>query len=157
MIIAASGACLLVPQPARAECAPLSFCSCTVATTDVAFGNYDPFGSANTDGTGSVTVSCTLLAALAGSYTISLSTGSSGNYSARALTNGGSTLQYNLYSDPARSQVWGNGSGGSLKVTRTFAGLLFVEFSNTVYGRIVAGQNVPAGSYDDTIFVTITY
>ncbi|WBY09758.1 spore coat protein U domain-containing protein [Sphingomonas sp. 7/4-4] len=47
--------------------------------------------------------------------------------------------------------------GGSFRVTRNFTALLSVDQTITVYGRIRAGQNVPAGSYSDTIIVTVTY
>ena len=100
---------------------------------------------------------CTLLVALAGSFTVDLSTGSSGTYAQRTLRNGPSVLEYNLYTDVARTQILGDGSGGSSRITRSFTALLSVDQTITVYGRIRSGQNVPAGSYSDTIIVTVTY
>jgi spore coat protein U-like protein len=152
-----AGALMLAPSPAKAACAPLSFCSCTVTATGVSFGNYNVVNASPTDSTGTVRVQCTLLVALAGSFTVDLSTGSSGTYAQRALRNGPAVLDYNLYTDVARTQIWGNGSGGSLRTTRNFTALLSVDQTMTVYGRIRAGQNVPAGSYSDTIIVTVTY
>lgn len=151
------GSMLVAATPAKAACAPLSFCSCTVTATGVNFGNYNVVNSANTDSTGSVRVRCTLLVAVAGSFTIDLSTGSSGSYAQRNLRNGSSVLTYNLYTDAARSQILGNGSSGSSRITRNFSALIGVDQTVTVYGRIRAGQNVPAGSYSDTIIVTVTY
>jgi spore coat protein U-like protein len=147
----------LAPSPARAACSPLSLCSCTVTATAVSFGTYDPLSSAADDSTGTVRVRCTLVVALAGSFTVSLSTGGSGNYAARNLHNGASNLLYNLYTNTTRAQVWGNGTGGSVSVSQTFSGLLAIDRSLTIYGRIPAGQNVPAGTYSDTILVTVTY
>lgn len=148
---------VLAPGSAHAACAPLSLCSCTASATALNFGNYDPLSGADDDSTGVVDVRCTLAVALSGSFTVNLSTGGSGSYTARRLQNGSSHLLYNIYTDSTRSQVWGNGTGGSAQVSRSFAGLLLVDRSLTVYGRIAAGQNVPAGSYGDTILVTVTY
>lgn len=155
--LALCGSLLIAPEPAWAACAQLSVCSCTVTTTGVSFGNYIPIDPTNNDSSGSVRVRCTLLVALAGSYTIDLSTGSSGTYSQRTLKNGASTLAYNLYVDAAHSQVLGDGSGGSSHITRSFTALLAIDQTTNVYGRIPGAQNVLAGIYSDTIIVTVTY
>ncbi|QNA82842.1 spore coat protein U domain-containing protein [Sphingomonas sp. So64.6b] len=151
------GSLVVTSTPAEAACAPLSLCSCTVSTTGISFGSYIPVDATNNESSGTVRVQCVLLVALAGSYTIDLSTGSSGTYAQRTLRNGASILTYNIYVDAARSQILGNGSGGSSRITRNFTALLGVDQTTTVYGRIPAGQNVPAGSYSDTIIVTVTY
>jgi spore coat protein U-like protein len=151
------GSLLIAPAPARAACAQFSACSCVVTTTGVSFGNYIPVDPANNDSSGSVRVTCTLLVALAGSYTIDLSTGSSGTYSQRTLKNGASILTYNLYIDAAHSQILGDGSGGSSRITRSFAALLAIDQTTNVYGRIPGAQNVVAGTYSDTVIVTVTY
>ncbi|MGH6617109.1 Csu type fimbrial protein [Sphingomonas sp.] len=148
---------LLIATPAQAACAQLSFCSCTVTATGISFGNYIPVDSTSNDSSGTVRVRCTLLLALAGSFTIDLSTGSSATYAQRTLRNGASVINYNLYLDPGRSQIFGNGTGGSSRITYNFAALLGVDQSFTVYGRIPARQNVPAGNYTDSIIVTVTY
>jgi len=128
-----------------------------VTATAVNFGTYNPLSSVANDSTGTVRVVCTLTVALPGSFTVDLSTGGSGSYAARKLRNGTSNLLYNLYTDTTHTQVWGNGTGGSVEVSRTFSGLLAIDRSLTIYGRIAAGQNVPAGTYNDTILVTVTY
>lgn len=151
------GAMIVAPRPAHAACNPLSACSCTVTATGVSFGSYDPLSQVDNGSTGTIRVFCTLILALGGSFTIDLSTGASGSYSQRTLTKGASTLAYNLFSDSAYGQVWGNGTGGSTQVSQTFTSLLIVDRTLTVYGRIPAGQNVPAGAYADTIIVTVTY
>lgn len=147
----------LTPDKAEATCAPLSLCSCSANTTDISLGNYDPLSVSNVDGSGSVTVTCTLTVALPGSFDIRLNTGSSGSFTARTLRNGGSSLNYNLYTDSGRTSIWGDGSGGSAIVTQSFSSLLFVQRTNTIYARIPGGQNVPAGTYSDTIIVTVVY
>jgi spore coat protein U-like protein len=150
-------AALAMPAPAEAACDILALCTCTVSATGVDFGNYNPVSIMDNDSSGTVRVRCSLVLALAGSYTIQLSRGSSATYAQRSLTSGGSTLRYNLYTSNARNQIWGDGTGGSLSVTNNFTALLGVDQTTTVYGRVPAGQNVPPGSYADTILVTIVF
>lgn len=150
-------ACLYRPDPAEAACNRLSFCTCTVTATGVSYGTYDTLAPSSDDASGSVRVRCTLLVALSGSFTIDLSAGSSGSYAGRTMRSGAQILPYNLYTNAARTQVWGNGTGGSARVTQSFSGLLVVDRSVPVYGRIPSRQNVRAGAYSDTIVVTVTY
>ena len=48
--------------------------------------------------------------------------------------------------------VWGGTAASDVPHTGTGT-----ETSLTVYGRIPAGQNVPAGSYSDTVVATVTF
>jgi spore coat protein U-like protein len=139
--IAVLSACAL--WPARADAA-----HCTVTTVSVAFGAYDPRAAAATDGVGSVIVSCS---GNPGSSTLSSTTGQSGTYSARVMTAGSYSLSYNLYTTSSRTTQWGDGSGGTAVLSLNSAG------TYTIYGRIPALQNVGAGTYSDSIVVTLTY
>lgn len=89
------------------------------------------------------------------SYTVLLSAGDAGSYSPRKLSGGAHTLSYNLYTDPLRTIVWGDGSGGTTSITGAFA--LPGAIDHTVYGRLPAQQNVGAGVYSDTITATIDF
>jgi spore coat protein U-like protein len=132
--------------------------NCTISTAPVAFGAYDPVVTNATtalNGTGTVSVTCTNGA----STTVTLGqggnpgTGSTDAAPARQLKDAGTdVLSYSLYSDTARTVVWGNTVGTS--VAHTGTGLLTAL---TVYGAVAAGQNVPAGSYSDTVVATITF
>lgn len=135
---------------------------CSVSASATSFGVYNPFNATPQDTTGSVTVSCQGLLGLPihilEGYTIALSTGSSGSYATRQLVGPGYQLQYNLYTDPGRTSVWGDGSNGTAVLSHTTLLELFpYDKTYTIYGRIAAGQNVPPGSYTDTIIVTIDY
>ncbi len=146
---------LVFPLPAMALCA---LCTCTVSTTNVAFGAYDPTSPSADDVTGTVTLNCTGLLALSGTIDIAFSPGISGTALARQLRKGSNQLNYNLYTDNARTIVWGDGTGGTSKVTSTVPlGLLSFSTSVPVYGRIPARQWVAAGAYTDSVIVTITY
>lgn len=143
--------CLALGLPGVAQAA------CSVSATGVAFGIYDTTAASPNEATGTISVNCTLLSGLGG-YTISLSMGSSGSYAARTMTSGGSTLSYNLYTDAARTQIWGNGSGGSATVgSFALVALLGGLGTHQVYGRIPARLAANPGSYTDTIIVTVTY
>lgn len=158
-------------DPARAAlaaiasftCVQAQSLDCTMSATGVAFGVYDAAVTAPTDSAGNVTIRCTHLGGGAAktSYSVALSAGGSGNYAQRRMRAGTSYLNYNLFTDPTRLQVWGNGTAGSTLV----AGTLLVnpgrfatnEVSHPIYGRIPAQQAADTGSYSDTILVTLTF
>lgn len=135
---------------------PLHAATCGVSANSVAFGAYNPFGLLPHDAAGNIQVSCNdVLVAL--SYTLRLSTGGSGSYVLRRISGGAYTLDYNLYTDPARVTIWGDGSAATAAVTGAFAVTVSGSANHAVYGRVPAGQNAGAGSYTDTITVTIEY
>jgi spore coat protein U-like protein len=133
--------------------------SCTVAATGVNFSTYNPLSASPNDATSTVTVDCqNLIVGLFVNYTVSLSSGSSGNYTQRHMQSGSSTLNYNLFLTASHTTVWGDGSGGT--GTNGLAAILIVgdtQTPYTAYGRIFAGQDRAAGNYSDTIIVTLTY
>lgn len=143
--------------------------SCTVSATGVAFGAYNRLSMAPADSTGTMTVQCTggagLLSPENVSYTSALNAGSSGSFSPRRMASGANLLNYNLYTTSAHTTIWGNDSDGTSTIGGVFTlGTCFVLCSNetesrnhTLYARIPANQNVPAGTYSDTITVTVTY
>ncbi len=138
--------------------------SASVTATGPAFGTYDPLSGSATNSNGSVSVTCTVLAALGQSTTatVSLSAGASGSFATRAMQSGGNSLSYNLYIDNGYAQVWGDGTGGSFTVTDTFVFPLLGSTSQTltatIYGHIPTSQlNVVPGTYADTITVTVNY
>lgn len=145
--------------PARALCVG-PVCSCTLSTSPVAFGTVNPLAAGATLGVGNVRMSCGGVAGLLIPYRIDLGPGASGNVGARRLYAGANTLAYNLYSDAARSTVWGDGSAGSPVNGSILLDVLGLSpaVNHAVYGRIPSGQTstVP-GSYGDTVTVTLTY
>jgi spore coat protein U-like protein len=127
--------------------------SCTISVTSVAFGTYNVFTTTAVDSTGTITYQCNSKAT---NISISLSDGSSTTYSPRTLRKGSEILQYNLYSDAARTTVWGDGTAG----TSVYTNANPPNNSNvtvTVYGRIPAQQDVSAGSYTDTVSAVINF
>jgi spore coat protein U-like protein len=137
---------------------------CTVSAVGVNFGVYEPFIATPDDSVGQITVTCTHVSgpAIDVRYTVTLSTGSSGSYTPRRLRAGSGLLGYNLWSDPALSSIWGNGSSGTVIIS----GLLKVgpgvgneirSAVHPIYGRIPALQDAAEGDYLDSIVATLTY
>jgi spore coat protein U-like protein len=151
-------ACLLAPIP-NAKAA-VTF-TCTVSATGIAFGNYNPLSPVGDSATGTWSVSCNAIGS--GSATVSgtltLSTGSSGSYVARTMMSGTHALQYNIYLTPSYTQVMGNGSAGTYAPSESgtvTAGQIY-QITGYMYGYMPPSQDVPAGSYADSIVVTVTY
>jgi spore coat protein U-like protein len=148
---------------ASLSCAQAQADDCTVASTSVAFGVYDPTLITPTDSSGNLTVRCTHSGRGASriNYTVTLSAGGSGNFALRQMRAGTATLDYNLYRDAARSLIWGTGTGGSGLVTGALvvnAGHFRIsEVTYPIYGRIPAQQAVATGLYTDAIVVTLTF
>lgn len=127
-------------------------CSVT-ATGGFAFGNYDPFSSSPDDITAANFIAVTCKGN--GTATIDLSTGNSGSYFPRNMSNGTDALTYNLYTSASLTSVWGNGAGGTVDVSFPYHGNTSMSYS--VYGRVPAQQNVSPGSYLDSITITVTF
>jgi spore coat protein U domain-containing protein, fimbrial subunit CupE1/2/3/6 len=153
-----SGTQAASPQTADLTVQATVDANCTIATTAVDFGSYDPIVanlSSDKPGTGKVTLLCTNGA----SATVTLSQGAnadSGSTDAAPLRRmkHGTTdyLSYLLYSDSGHNDVWGNTAPTG-----------FVHTGNgtstdlTVYGVLTAGQNKPVGAYTDTVVATVTF
>ena len=128
--------------------------NCTVSTTAVSFGNVNVISGSNVDATGGISVTCTSGTAWAASADAGAGTGAS--LATRKMANGANLLNYVLYTDSARSSIWGDGAGGT---TATISGTGSGSAqSNTIYARVPSGQtSLPAGAYSDTVTVTVTY
>lgn len=143
-------ACVLLAAPASALAA-----SCTVTATALSFGIYKPISGSYKNSSGTINVKCT---SFTGTMTIALSAGlnSGGNFSNRRMNAGGNYLGYQLYTNSARTMVWGDGTGGTSVVSKTCSGSC--TRTPTVYGQIPASQTTAVpGVYSDTTTVTVTY
>ena len=132
--------------------------NCAISTSAVAFGPYDPVvanAATALPGTGTVSVTCTT----GSGATITLGQGahagggSTDAAPARRLNDGGTHfLTYELFSDAGLTTVWGNTGGTGVAYTGTGT-----QSNLTVYGSVDAAQNVPVGSYSDTVVATVTF
>jgi len=92
-------AVLVMTAPGRAA-------TCEVSTSGTAFGAYESIRAGDRDTSGTLSVTCSGVPGEAVSYSIQLSAGG-GTYANRKLSGPGTALSYNLYTDGARSQIWG--------------------------------------------------
>ena len=135
--------------------APAQAKNCTLVGGALVFGNYDPIGAPRQDSVGAVLIDCG--GRFQGTLSVSVGNGGGASYAdGRRMTRneGPGTLKYNLYTDASRSQVLGDGTGGSAT--------LFVEGGNTllqpIWASILPGQSgVQAGRYNDVLIVTLSY
>jgi spore coat protein U-like protein len=134
-------------------------CSASILTP-VNFGNYNPFDVTPLDTTGTLVINCSAYTSgVLASYSISFNAGSYGSFAAREMANGNDRLNYNLYTDPAHTTLWGDGTSNTV----IFPGSCLISFSNncavnfTIYALMPAEQNVAVGNYSDTITVTVLY
>lgn len=137
--------------------------ACTVASSGIALGIYNPVRSAPTTGTGVAQIDCRLTSGRFArvAVTLSLSAGNSNNFTGRRMLSGSNFLGYGIYWDAAYSQIAGDGTGGST-ADGPFAAFLNRRNSTysravTMYGQIPALQDVAPGTYVDTIVATVTY
>lgn len=127
--------------------------NCTVSTSALAFGNVNTISGANVDSTGALSVSCTNGTGWTASSGVGSGTGAT--FASRRMAAGANLLNYNLYTSNAYTSVWGDGTASTATIVGTGTGS---AQNVTIYGRVGLGQTtVPAGSYADTVAVTITY
>lgn len=126
-----------------------ALCSVNAVTLD--FGTPAGLLTSAVPSTSTVSVQC----ASGIAYNVGLDGGqnSGNNINARKMVLGANSVAYQLYSNSARTQVWGNTIG-----TNTVSGTGNGSAVNlTVYGNVPAQTTPPAGTYMDTVVVSVTY
>jgi spore coat protein U-like protein len=131
-----------------------SHAACSVTTTATNFGSYNPLLTSPVDSTGSISVDCTGNAHVTIFIGVS---GNSGSFNPRSLKriSGTDLLSYNLYTTAARTSIWGDETQGTASVPNSVK--KNKTWTATVYGRISGDQDVPVGTYSDSLVVTINY
>jgi spore coat protein U-like protein len=135
--------------------------TCSFTVTPVAFGSVDVTANAAVDTTATVSITCSGLALTSVQVCVNFGAGSGSatNAANRFMLSGANQLRYSLYSDAARTAVWGSdlwAGAGAGSVSITVPLLLGTNtVTSTVYGRVFSGQQtVPAGSYLSTFSST---
>ena len=150
------GALLALPRAGSAAT------TCTIASGTLAFAPYDVFNGTPLDTQANVVVTCTRNGGPP-STTVTLALGpstTSGAIATRRLrrTAGTDLLDYNVYRDAARLGVWGQTSGvDTVAQTLSVPNKSSANVSFTLFGRIPAGQDPSAGSYSDSLLMTISF
>lgn len=127
---------------------------CNVTTTPMSFGNYDITLLTPTTSTATVTVSCNDVPPIDVTIQIGPSP-NSGGFSPRLIKHSTMSqfIDYNLYTDSAMLNIWGDGTGGTATLTNKVG--KNKPWNATVYGKIPAGQDPYMGTYSETLTVTI--
>lgn len=120
--------------------------SCSIAAiADLAFGAYDPASGLPDLAQTTANVTCTLLT----DYELTIN---DGLHTGRRMKDAGTNyLDYEVYSD-VNITPWPSSAPGVAGVGQ---GLTAVP--HIIYGSIPAGQDVPAGSYSDTLTMTVEW
>jgi len=146
-------------------CAAAATTLCSVSGAQMAFGSFpiitglDAGADPDRDTTADFVVTCSGDPGATVGIEVQLDGGTAGNPIARRLT-GPSSLAYNIYTDAARTTVWGDGTSGSSRSTAIVLpqGNPSGTTTLTAYGRIPKGQRTARiGAYDDSVLVTIVY
>jgi spore coat protein U-like protein len=146
----------LAALPARA------ISTCSGSNVSLPFGAYDTLSTQPTDSQSDFLITCTRDGGPA-NVTLAISLGTSatsGTVTSRQMRRTGGTerLAYNLFREPARANAWGQTFG-----VDTVSRVINVpnKGSNTIaitlFGRIAAGQDVPVGTYTDSLVITVSY
>jgi spore coat protein U-like protein len=132
--------------------------SCTVSVASLNFGTVPGPITANVDATATITALCTATTP----YAIGLGNGLHASGGQRRMQSSSSTyVNYGLYTDSGRADAWGSASsttsctnGANTCALGTGTGS---NQTITVYGRVPPQSTVTAGSYQDSVVVTLTY
>ena len=136
--------------------------SCSGSNVALSLGTYVSFQAAALDSTGIFSVTCTRVGGPA-SVTVSVALGPSGHSGAIAtrrmrLAGGTDTLDYNIYRDISRLQVWGNTPGiNAVSRVVTVQNNASSTETFTLFARIDALQDVRTGQYQDSLTVTVQF
>ncbi|MEO8747725.1 MAG: spore coat U domain-containing protein [Rhodanobacter sp.] len=128
---------------------------CTVSASTLDFGTIGLLTSA-VPGTSTLGVQCSN----GTPYKVGLDAGQNGggNVNARKMVLAANRIGYQLYQDPGRTLVWGNSFGGGIGATNVVAATGTGNTQNlTVYGLVPSQITPVAGTYNDTIMVTVQY
>lgn len=129
--------------------------NCLISAAPMSFGAYDPLGGGAVSGSANLTVTCTsgTTASVRLDQGGNADSGSTDAAPLRRMADGnGHFLSYGLFQESAHTTAWGNtaGTGEAHNGDGT-------AHTMTVFGLIAASQNVPAGSYSDSVQATINF
>lgn len=129
---------------------------CSIIANPLSFGSYSPLSATHHDVTGSLSLNCEssrFITRIRIDQGLTPAPGSNNSNPLRQMSDGaGGLLQYNVYRDAARTEVWGN-----TNPTGVNPGDGPYPMTIPVYGRIPAAQSPQPGSYTDTLAVTILF
>jgi spore coat protein U-like protein len=135
---------------------------CTGSSMSMSLGTYIGDTATPVDSIGTFTLACTRNGGPQ-NITVTMAMGASANNGSianRVLRSPSwpDLLPYNLYRDASRLAVWGETAGvDTMAVALAIPNNSTRNATFTIYGRIPGLQNVHAGTYGDTLTVTVDY
>jgi len=126
--------------------------NCTIAAiNDLDFGSRADLATQHQAQT-NIEVTCTS----GTSYTVSLDQGmgAGATVALRRMTKGANTVDYTLHTGSYTGTPWGDGSSGTTELSTVGNGS---QQTHTVYGVVPVQTMVSAGTYTDTVTVTVAY
>lgn len=121
--------------------------------TDMDFGSTPSLAAARL-ATSTITLACPANT----SWKVGLNDGTHALAGQRRMAGpAGGFIAYELYRDSGRTQRWGNDIAGGTDTVNGSGASQTNPTVLTVHGRVPAQAAVPAGSYSDTVTVTVTY
>jgi spore coat protein U-like protein len=136
-------------------CAARADAGCTVSGGgSVAFGTYNVFTASADDSTGQFSWRCDFFTFPSVRITLTHGTGST-TFRPRRMTSATDSIEYNLFLDTARTNIWGDESEGTAAYYGRYKGSGNMQVY--IYGRIPASQDVSVGTYSDTVTVVINF
>jgi spore coat protein U-like protein len=128
--------------------------NCRLTVLPLTFGAYDPLAvhAAQPDDASTILiVNCTRNTSTSVSFDLGHNAAGNGD---RAMSGPGSMrLEYQIYRDPARAQVWATGADS----VRFFSRGISNPEQLTVFGRILPRQEVEPGAYLDVLTATVEF
>ena len=133
--------------------------SCTISAATLNFGSLP--GTAVIAGATNASINISVTCTNGSPYSIAMGNGANASGSQRRMTNGTSFINYNLYTDAARTSAWTTATSST---TCTSTNSCYLGTGNgsaqsiPVYGQVPAVGSAPtASTYSDTVTMTITY
>jgi spore coat protein U-like protein len=133
--------------------------NCSIATTPVGFGNYDPLSASPNQASGTVVIACTKNA------TPSIWLGNGNNFSSnrRMKDPGGNFMNYEIYQPAsnavgaacAYTQRWGQTVGTDVFTPTASPGVAARTYN--VCGQVTAGQDLAAATFTDSVLATVNF
>ena len=147
--------------PSNPECG-IQAAVCTVSTPVFSFGRQPMTGSTNPIyAQGSITVVCDKIIQQGILVTITFDLSGLPPADPRELASGqGELLDYNVYLDPTRTRVWGDGTKGTEAISDVIemrGSARHESKTYLLYGRVNGGQPAATGNYLNSINAEMRY
>lgn len=125
-----------------------------ISASNLAFGQLSSLLDSPHDSTSSIQLQCPMYT----SFQVSLSNGLHAIGNQRRMSDGyGHYVLYELYKDSARTKRWGQTLNNDTYIASYPETLTGSVTTLTVYGRIPSQGSAWAGTYSDTVLITLTY